>query len=56
VVTVTRVEPGDFGAMTESERAAMRTQLGAWARERDVSAVLASLRVDAGVEVGNVSP
>ncbi len=56
VVTVTRVEPGDFGAMTESERAAMRTQLGAWARERDVSAVLASLRVDAGLELGNVSP
>ncbi|MYE81583.1 MAG: hypothetical protein F4X36_07010, partial [Gammaproteobacteria bacterium] len=56
VVTVTRVETGDFGAMTESERAAMRTQLGAWARERDVSAVLASLRVDAGVEVGSVSP
>ena len=56
VVTVTRVEPGDFGAMTEGERAAMRTQLGAWARERDVSALLASLRVDAGVELGNVSP
>lgn len=53
VVTVTRVEAGDFGAMTESERAAMRTQLGAWARERDVSAVLASLRVDAGLDVGN---
>ncbi|MDE0348461.1 MAG: SurA N-terminal domain-containing protein [Gammaproteobacteria bacterium] len=56
VVTVTRVEPGDFGAMTESERAAMRTQLGAWARERDVSALLASLRVDAGLDAGNVSP
>lgn len=50
VVTVTRIEPGDFGAMTESERATMRTQLGAWARERDMSALLASLRVDAGLE------
>lgn len=56
VVTVTRVEPGDFGAMTESERAAMRTQLGAWARERDMSALLASLRVDAGLDLGTVSP
>ncbi len=56
VVTVTRIEPGDFGAMTESERAAMRTQLGAWARERDMSALLASLRVDAGLDLGTVSP
>lgn len=56
VVTVTRIEPGDFGAMTESERAAMRTQLGAWARERDMSALLASLRVDAGLDLGTDSP
>ena len=56
VVTVTRVEPGDFGAMTESERAAMRTQLGAWARERDMAALLASLRTDAGLDAGNASP
>lgn len=56
VVTVTRIEPGDFGAMTESERAAMRTQLGAWARERDMSALLGSLRVDAGLDLGTVSP
>ena len=50
VVTVTRIEPGDYGAMTESERASMRTQLGALARERDMAGLLASLRLDAGLD------
>ena len=56
VVTVTRIEAGDFGAMTESERAAMRTQLGALARERDMGALVASLRVEAGLDLGTASP
>ena len=50
VVTVTRIEPGDYGAMTESERAAMRTQLDALARERDMAGLIASLRSDAGLD------
>jgi len=50
VVTVTRIEPGDYGAMTETERTALRTQLGTWARERDMAGLLASLRSQAGLD------
>ena len=56
VVTVTRVELGDYGALTEGERAAMHAQLGTWSRDRDLAAVVASLREDAGLTRDNGVP
>ena len=50
VVTVTRVEPGDYGAMTESDRAALREQLNALARQRDLAGLVDSLRADASLD------
>ena len=44
LVTVTRMQPGDYGALTESERATLREQLLALARQRDLGGLIESLR------------
>lgn len=44
LVTVTRMEFGDYGALTESERANLREQLLAMARQRDLGGLIQSLR------------
>ena len=48
VVTVTRMQLGDYGAMTETERASIRSQLSGLSGERDMVALISSLRDDAG--------
>ena len=49
LVVVSRVEPGDYGAMSESERAALRGDLTQLASQRAIASVLVSLREDAGL-------
>ena len=49
LVVVSRVEPGDYGAMSESERAALRGDLTRLASQRAIASVLVSLREDAGL-------
>lgn len=50
LVAVTRVEPGDYAAMTEADRATLRDQLGTLAEDRDLTALIESLRAAADVE------
>ena len=49
VVVVSRVEPGDYGAMSESERVALRGELAQLASQRAIASVLVSLREEAGL-------
>ena len=49
VVVVSRVEPGDYGAMSESERVALRGDLAQLASQRAIASVLVSLREEAGL-------
>ena len=49
LVVVSRVEAGDYGAMSESERATLRGDLAQLASQRAIGSVLASLRDDAGL-------
>ena len=51
LVVVSRVEPGDYGAMSESERAALRSDLTRLASQRAIASVLVSLREDAGLGI-----
>lgn len=50
LVAVTRVQPGDYAAMTEADRATLRDQLGTLAEERDLTALIESLRAAADIE------
>ena len=50
LVAVTRVQPGDYGAMTAADRTGLREQLATLAEERDLTALLESLRADADIE------
>ncbi len=49
VVAVSRVEAGDYGAMSESERVALRGDLAQLASQRAIASVLVSLREEAGL-------
>ena len=49
LVAVSRVAPGDYGAMSESERVALRGELAQLASQRAIASVLVSLREDAGL-------
>ena len=49
LVVVSRVEPGDYGAMSEAERASLRSELAQLASQRSMGSVLDSLREDAGL-------
>ena len=49
VVVVSRVAPGDYGAMSESERVALRGDLAQLASQRAIASVLVSLREEAGL-------
>lgn len=49
VVVVSRVDPGDYGAMSEAERANLRGDLAQLASQRSIGSVLGSLREDAGL-------
>ena len=49
LVVVSRVELGDYGAMSEAQRASLRGDLAQMASQRSIGAVLASLREDAGL-------
>lgn len=51
VVVVSRVDPGDYGAMSESERVALRGDLAQLASQRTIASVLVSLREEAGLEI-----
>ena len=48
LVAVSRVEPGDYGAMSEAERANLRGDLAQLASQRAIGSVLGALREDAG--------
>ena len=50
LVAVTRVTPGDYAAMTEADRATLRDQLGTLAEDRDLTALIESLRATADIE------
>ena len=50
LVAVTRVAPGDYAAMTEADRATLRDQLGTLAEDRDLTALIESLRAAADIE------
>ncbi len=50
LVAVTRVEPGDYAAMTEADRATLRDQLATLAEDRDLTALIESLRATADIE------
>lgn len=50
LVAVTRVEPGDYAAMTEADRATLRDQLATLAEDRDLTALIESLRAAADIE------
>ena len=50
LVAVTRVEPGDYAAMTEADRATLRDQLTTLAEDRDLTALIESLRANADIE------
>ena len=49
LVAVSRVDPGDYGAMSETERASLRVELAQLASQRSMGSVLDSLREDAGL-------
>ncbi len=49
LVVVSRVEPGDYGAMSEAERASLRGELAQLASQRSMGSVLGALREDAGL-------
>ena len=49
VVVVSRVEPGDYGAMSEAERARLRGDLVQLASQRAIGSVVVSLREEAGL-------
>ena len=51
VVVVSRVDPGDYGAMSETERASLRGDLAQLASQRAMGSVLDSLREEAGLEI-----
>ena len=50
LVAVTRVALGDYAAMTEADRATLRDQLGTLAEDRDLTALIESLRAAADIE------
>ena len=50
LVVVSRVDPGDYGAMSETERASLRGDLAQLASQRAIGSVLGSLREEAGLE------
>ena len=50
LVAVTRVALGDYAAMTEADRATLRDQLGTLAEDRDLTALIESLRATADIE------
>jgi len=50
LVAVTRVALGDYAAMTEADRATLRDQLGTLAEDRDLTALVESLRAAADIE------
>ena len=50
LVVVSRVDPGDYGAMSETERASLRGDLEQLASQRAIGSVLGSLREEAGLE------
>lgn len=50
LVAVTRVALGDYAAMTEADRATLRDQLGTLAEDRDLTALIESLRASADIE------
>ena len=50
LVAVTRVTLGDYAAMTEADRATLRDQLGTLAEDRDLTALIESLRASADIE------
>ena len=50
LVVVSRVDPGDYGAMSETERASLRGDLAQLASQRAIGSVLDSLREEAGLE------
>ncbi|MCY3820423.1 MAG: SurA N-terminal domain-containing protein [Gammaproteobacteria bacterium] len=49
VVVVSRVEPGDYGALSEAERARLRGDLVQLASQRAIGSVVVSLREEAGL-------
>ncbi len=51
VVVVSRVDPGDYGAMSETERASLRGDLAQLASQRAMGSVLDSLREEAGLGI-----
>ena len=53
LVVVSRVEPGDYGAMSESERNSLRGDLTQLASQRAIASVLVSLREDAGLGISS---
>ena len=50
LVVVTRVQPGDFAAMSESDRTGLRDQLVTLAEERELGMLLGALRADADID------
>lgn len=50
VITVTAVAEGDYGALTEAERAGLRTQLSRSAGERDFGSLFQDLREAASID------
>ena len=50
VITVTAVAEGDYGALTEAERAGLRTQLSRSAGERDFGSLFQDLRDAASID------
>lgn len=50
LVAVTRVALGDYAAMTEADRATLRDQLATLAEDRDLTALIESLRATADIE------
>ena len=53
LVVVSRVDPGDYGAMSETERASLRGDLAQIASQRAIGSVLDSLREEAGLETNS---